>query len=143
MRQTKLFDQALQALGLFKRIQIFALNIFYQRHGGCSLVRHLAHKHRHLIQPREPSSTKTPLTSNDFVFARIGAANQLAHQNRLHDALRLDALGQLVQRAFVHARTGLVDTRHHVAQRKLMRHTAFVSRCRCRGGFHLGAQQYF
>jgi hypothetical protein len=33
---------------------------------------------------------------------------QLAHQDRLHDALRLDRLGQLVERALVHARARLV-----------------------------------
>jgi hypothetical protein len=43
----------------------------------------------------------------------LAPAADHAHQDRLHDALRFDALGQLVQAAFVHAGAGLVDACHH------------------------------
>ena len=46
---------------------------------------------------------------------------QLAHQDGLHDALRLDALSQLVERAFVHVGAWLVHAGHHVAEQQRVR----------------------
>ncbi|MPM46201.1 hypothetical protein SDC9_92899 [bioreactor metagenome] len=57
--------------------------------------------------------TEAPLAGNDFVLAGVVAPGELAHQNRLHDALGLDALGQLVQGTFVHAGARLVLAGHH------------------------------
>ncbi len=48
VREAELADQALQALGLFQRVQVFALDVLDQRHGGGGLVGHVAHQHRHL-----------------------------------------------------------------------------------------------
>ncbi len=141
VREAKLAQQPLQALRLFERIEVFALDVFDQRHGGRRLVGHVAHQHRHRVQPGQPGRPKAPLAGDDFIHRARTAhglglpllrlpgsqaalaivLGQAAHQNRLHDALRLDAFGQLVQRAFVHARARLVGAGHEVAQGKLVR----------------------
>ena len=102
-------EQAAQAVGrsrsaasnllrLFQRVEVFALDVFDQRHGGGGLVGHVAHQHGHAVQPRQPRRTKAPLARDDFVLARVLSVHQTAHQNRLHDALGLDGFGQLIQR---------------------------------------------
>ena len=142
MSEPKLTHQALQTLGFFQGVQVLALNVFDQRHGGGRLVGHVAHQHGHALQPRQAGGTETPLPGNDLVHrARTtrggrqpllglqGSQAALAlgvvqapHQNGLHDALGLDAFGQLVQRAFVHARARLVGAGHQIRQRQGGRH---------------------
>ena len=124
MRQAKFLDQTRQALRLFQRVQVFALNVFDQRHGGGGFIGHIAHQHRHFCQPGQTRGTEAPLARDDFVLAGVLALGQLAHQNWLHDALSLDALGQLIQRTFVHARAWLVLACHHHIQRQRAGHTA-------------------
>ena len=101
---------------LFQRVQIFTLNVFNQRHGGGGLISHLTHQHRHFDQTSNARSTETAFTSNDFVLASVLTLGQLAHQNRLHDALGLDTLGQLIERALIHACAWLILARHHGVQ---------------------------
>ena len=43
-------NQALQALRFFQGVQVFALNVFNQRHGRRGLVGHIAHQHRCRVQ---------------------------------------------------------------------------------------------
>ena len=114
MGQAKLFDQALQALGFFQGVQVFALDVFNQRHGGGRLIRHIAHQHGHRVQPRQARGAKAALARNDFVFAGVLALGQLADQDRLHDALRFDALGQFVQGTLIHAGARLIGSRHQL-----------------------------
>ena len=116
VREAKLANQALQALGFFQRVQVFTLDVLDQRHGRSGLVGHLAHQHRHFRQPSQARGAEAPLARDDFVLARVHALSQAAHQDGLHDALGLDALGQFVQRALVHARARLVHAGHHVVQ---------------------------
>ena len=109
----------MQALRFFERVQIFALHVFNQRHRSGSLVRHIAHQHGHLLQTSQACGAEPAFTRDDFI-QRLGAAGglqslrlclaELAHQQRLHDALRLNAFGQFVQSAFVHVRARLVLT---------------------------------
>ena len=119
MREAEFVDQALQALRFFQRIQIFALHVLDQRHGCRGMVIHIAHQHRHFAQTCQMGCAKAPLARNDFVLARVVAAGEFAHQNGLHDALRLDAFCQLVQRTLIHARAWLVLPGHHVAEQQL------------------------
>ena len=67
MGETKFFDQALQALRFFQRVQVFALHVLDQRHGSSGLVGHVAHQHRRAIEPGELGRAETPLARNDFV----------------------------------------------------------------------------
>ena len=116
VRHVEFLDQALQALRFFQRIQIFALNVFDQRHGCGRLVGHIADQHRQAVHASQLGRAETPLAGDDFVFAVVGAAVQAPHQNRLHDALNLDGFGEFVERAFVHARARLIFSRHKVGQ---------------------------
>ena len=50
MRETKLFDEALQALRFFERVEVFALDVFNQRHRGSGFVGHVAHEHGHGVE---------------------------------------------------------------------------------------------
>jgi len=52
---------------------------------------------------------------------RADVVGQAAHQHRLHHPLGADALGQLVQRALVHARARLIRAGHQIAQAQLAR----------------------
>ncbi len=118
--EPKLFDQALQTLGFFQRVEVFALNVFDERHGRCRFVGHVAHQHRHALQARQLAGPKAPFARDDLVLARVLTVLQLAHQNRLHDALGLDGFGQFVQSALVHAGARLVHTGHHLVQLELL-----------------------
>ena len=104
MRQTEFIGKALQPLRFFQRVQVFALDIFDQRHDRCSFVGHVLDEHRHLVQSGQSGGSHPAFASDDFVAVRP----HRAHQNRLHHALRLDALGKLIQRTLVHARARLV-----------------------------------
>ena len=148
VRQTKLVDQALQALCLFQRIEVFALHVLDQRHGCSGVVIHIAHQHRHLAQSSQMGGTETPFACDDFVLARMLPFGELAHQNGLHDALRLDAFGQFVQRAFIHAGARLVLSGNHFCQPQFRR-GAFCTGCfrgACAGakqGFQPAAEAFF
>ena len=147
--QTKFADQALQSLGLFQRIEVFALHVFDQRHGGCGMVVHCAYQHGRRLQAGQVCSSEPPFAGNDLVFPGVGAIRQLAHEDRLHDALRLDAFGQFVQCAFVHACAGLVHARHHLRQRQFRR--CGIQRCvaarlcgaRTQQGFQPASEAFF
>ena len=136
--EPKFLDQALQAVRFFQRVQVFALHVLDQRHGGRGLVGHIAHQHGHAVQTGQLGSAKAALASDDFKHRLVETClrtrrswyllrlflaaqprvfvAQATHQDRLHDALSLDALCQFVQRAFVHVGTGLVLAGHHVGQ---------------------------
>ena len=143
VREAELFHQPLQALGFFQRIEVFALDVLDERHGGGGLVGHVAHQHGHGIEARQSGGAKPPLARDDFVFARVVATRQAPHQNGLHDALGLDRLGQLVESALVHAGARLVHAGHHVIQAQAAGQPRIGGlRLFSRLG-HLGAQQCF
>ena len=127
----------------FQRVEVFTLNVFDQRHGGSGFIGHFTHQHRHLGQTRNARGTEAPLTRDDFVLAGVVALGKLAHQNGLHDALRLDAFGQLIQRAFVHARAWLVLAGHHHIKRQSAWQAGLRAGCRFGLFADLGAQQGF
>jgi hypothetical protein len=107
VRELELGDQALQALRLLQRVQVLALQVLDQRHHRGGLVGHLAHQHRHFFEPGQARGAHAAFAGDDLV-APLGRRADGPHQHRLHHALRLDALGQLVERALVHARAWLV-----------------------------------
>ena len=51
--KSEFVEQTLDALRLFQRIQILALDVFDQRHRGGGLIRHVFHEHRHFVEAGE------------------------------------------------------------------------------------------
>jgi hypothetical protein len=127
-------------LSFFQRVEVFALNVFDERHGGGGLIGHIAHQNRDRLEARQARSAKTALACNDLVLASVRAFRKLTHQNWLHDALRLDRLGQFVQGTFVHAGARLVHAGHHLLKLELAGLTAVGHRRRV---LNFGAQQGF
>jgi hypothetical protein len=124
----------------FQRVEVFTLDVFNQRHGGCGLIRHIAHEHGHAVQARKPSRAAAALAGDDFVFAGVFAIGEAAHEDRLHDALGFDALGQLIQSAFVHAGARLVLAGHQIIEHQAGGRAGVG---RWRGVLHFGAEQGF
>ena len=71
--EPELFNQPLQALRFLERIEVFALNVLYQRHGCRCLVGHIAHQHRNAVEAGQFGRSEAALTRNNFVFASVGA----------------------------------------------------------------------
>ena len=103
MREVKFADQPLHAVRFLQRIQVFALDVFNQRHRERRVIGHLLDDDRHFVQAGHGGRAHATLTGDDFVAVTDGA-----HENRLHDALRLDRFGQLAQGFGVHLRARLV-----------------------------------
>jgi hypothetical protein len=89
-----------------------------------------AHQHRDFGEPRQLRGAPAPLAGDDFV-----AAGDLAHQDRLHQPLRANRVGQLLQRLAVHLGARLV-----FAGRQL-RHLHHAQVALRRRGVVLAAQQ--
>jgi hypothetical protein len=119
-------DEALDAHRLLERVEVLALDVLDERHGERGLVGNLAHQHRHFVQAGELRSAPAPFAGDDLVAAAVDRA----HQDRLHDALRLDRGGQLVQRLLVHVRARLVLAGLQVVDAQGV--LAPAARCCCR-----------
>ncbi len=127
VREAEFVQQAAHALRLFERVQVFALDVFDQRHDGRVLVGHFAHQHRHFLQAGDLGGAKTALARDDFVLAGRGLA-QRAHKYGLHDALCADRFGQFAQGALVHARARLVFAGAHLGDGQGGRRTLGLGR---------------
>ena len=73
--EAEIGDQALDALRLFQRIQVFALDVLDQRHRGGGLVVHVAHQHRNLLQAGQLRGAEAAFAGDDLV---LGGAGQLS-----------------------------------------------------------------
>ncbi|MNM93953.1 hypothetical protein D3C81_1063410 [compost metagenome] len=113
VRELEFADQPHDALRFLKRVQVLTLDVLDQRHRGGGLVGHVLHEHRHLVQARNLRGAEAAFAGDDLVAVRLGHA---AHEDRLHQPLRADAGGQLLQRALVHARARLVLARLQLLQ---------------------------
>ena len=69
--EAEFLHQALQALRFFQRVQIFALDVFNEPHGGGRLIGHITHQHRHAVQPGQFGGPEAALASDDFVDRSI------------------------------------------------------------------------
>ena len=58
MREVEFGNQALYALRLFQRVEVFALDVFNQRHRGGGLVVDFLDQHRHLSSPASCAARK-------------------------------------------------------------------------------------
>ncbi len=130
--ELEFLHQALQALGFFQRVQVFALDVLDQGHHRSGLVGHGLDQHRHLVQPGQPGGAEAAFASDDLVAPAVNRP----HQDGLHHALALDALGQFVQRTLVHARARLVLAGLQAVQPQSVRGLVGAGRFR-----DLGAEQ--
>ena len=86
-------DQALIALRLFDRRQIFALNVFDQRDLKCFLVVEVLDNDRNFGQSRQLRSAPAALAGNNLVAIR--RVTVAAHQNGLQDPVFTNRRDQL------------------------------------------------
>ena len=63
LREMKFVNKSLKSMGLLDWVQIFALEIFHQRHLQGHFLRHIANHDRHAAEPR-------PLRRSPAAFAR-------------------------------------------------------------------------
>ena len=115
VRHAELVDQALDALCFLDRVEVLALDVLDQRHGQRELVAHVAHQHRHRVQPGELRRTPAPLTGDDLELPVLHRANQ----DRLDHALRLDRVGQIGDRVRIHLRARLIAAGPQAGERQL------------------------
>jgi hypothetical protein len=106
LREAEFVNQALKGVRLFDRVEIFALEIFYQRHFQGHFLRHVPNYDWHAKQARTLSRTPAALSCNE-----LEAAGNFANHERLHDAAGMDGAGKLVQRFFAEAGTRLIGAR--------------------------------
>src|SRR6266571_620478 len=92
------------AASFLERIEVFPLDVLDQRHGECRRIRHVADERRDLGETGDFRRAPAPLACDDLV----AVVSDRPHENRLHQALRPDRSGELLQRAVVHLRARLV-----------------------------------
>ena len=85
-------NQVLVCLGFFNRIQIFALDVFDQRHFQQFFIADPLDDHRHLGQSRPFGGAQAPFTGDELIAGLVPS-----HQQRLQDALVFDGFGKLLQ----------------------------------------------
>jgi hypothetical protein len=107
VRIGELVDQASDGLCFLERIEVFALDVLDQRHRERLLVGHLAHDDRHLVETSQLRRPVAPFTGHDLV-ALVG---QRPNEDGLHHAMQTDGVGELLQRALVHAGARLIAAR--------------------------------
>src|SRR4051794_14695466 len=96
-------DELLIAFGLFKRVQVLALDILDQRELGRGRLVDLAHDRRNRMEPGTLGRPPATLASDDLIVLTIGAK-----QNRLKHAPFGDRIGELIQGLFVEPNARLV-----------------------------------
>ncbi len=136
MREIELRDESFQRTRLFERIEVLALNVLDERDRDRCLVGNVPDDGRDLPQPRHLCRPPAALTRDDLValcLAGSGRSDRPDH-DRLHHALRLDGVGQLLQRFRPHVHPGLVAAPLQQIERQLRQLLARRGNCGRRGG---------
>src|SRR5690606_34919301 len=132
VRHVELVDQALERTRLLERIQVLALDILDQRDGDRGLVRDIPDHGRDLLETCELRGAPSTLARNDLV-ARLARTLQRPDDDRLHDALLTNRIGELRQRLLAHVDARLVAAALEQVDRQLSQHVVGAQRRRCRG----------
>jgi len=106
---TELPDQALIGLRLFDRIEILALDILDQRNFQRLRLVEITDDRGDAVELRPLRRSPAPLARDDLIAINAGRANN----DRLNDAARADAVGQLLQRTLVKVASRLVRMRRY------------------------------
>jgi hypothetical protein len=89
--QRELVDQSRQRHGLLERVEVFALDVLDQRHRDHRAVVDVAQHHRHVVEAGLHRRAPAALAGDDLELV----ARDLARDDRLDHALRLDRFRQL------------------------------------------------
>ena len=110
MRHLEFADQAVERARLLERVQVLALDVLDQRHRDRGVVRHAADDRRDLVQAGHLRGSPATLAGDDLVARRFAGvpSGQRSHDDRLHDALRANRIGELLQALRAHVDAGLV-----------------------------------
>ena len=92
MSESLLTEQVLERLGLFDRVQVFALDVLHQRQGDGLAVVHVAHHHRNALQAGALRGSPAPFPGDDLEAARLAPA----HDDGFDDALGANGLRQFL-----------------------------------------------
>ena len=111
----EVIDQAAQRRGLLQRIEVFALDIFDQRHCNGDFIRHVTHDRRDGLDTGDLRGTPASFAGDQFVTIVPGRA----HHYRLHHTLRPDRICQLIQLVLVENRSRLKAARSDHLERKI------------------------
>ena len=109
--------QAMQRHSLFHRIEVFTLDVLNKRHGDGCFIGYVTDQRRNPIQLRQ--LTRAPATFTGDNFETISLPRQRAHNNRLHQALRLNRGGQFFKRFWLDITAWLIAARLNPLDRKV------------------------
>src|ERR1700687_571017 len=136
VRQAELLSQSTQASRLFDWIEIGALQVFDEAEDQLVVVPGVAaHDGRYRGQAREPGRAPSPLTCDQLV-----AVGQLAHEQRLKDAVKPDRFGQLTEWFGLKSSAHLLMRGPNLIDRDHLRHQGFAFTRHRDQGFEAAAE---
>ncbi len=104
MRQVELAYQAIQRASLFERIQVLALDVLDKRHRNRRLVRNLLDDRRDFVESGHLGGAPAAFAGDDLVAAVADRPGD----DRLHDALGLDRICEVLERILANVGSRLV-----------------------------------
>ena len=121
--QVEFRDQPAEGERFFQRIQVLALDVLDERHRDRGFVAHVADDGRHVGEARDLRGAPAALAGDDLVALRFAGRRRAerAHDDRLHDALGLDGVGEFGEGFLAHVLARLVlallqQVHRHVGQ---------------------------
>ena len=120
--QAEFILEFLNGPGLFRGIEILALQIFHEGHYHDVLIGHGTDQHGHFPEPGQTGSAPAALARNDLIAA---GGSGFAHDERLDDALAAYGRGEFLQGILRDSLAGLPDVRSDVRYGHEDRHTVF------------------
>jgi hypothetical protein len=106
LREVEIVAQALESARLLDRVQVFALEIFDQRHLDGEFLRNIPENDGHARLRRSLGGSPAALAGDQLI-----AKADLANDERLHDAARANRLSKLFESLFAEAGARLIRAR--------------------------------
>ena len=107
MGVVELSNQALQTLGFFDGVEVFALDVFNQCQRQRVFIIDFFNQYRDFGQASNTRSAVAAFARDDFVSPIANGA----HDDGLHESLLFDGVGQFIECAFIYVTARLVFTR--------------------------------
>ena len=125
MRQVEFADEPVEGSRLLQRVQILALDILDQRHGDCRVVRNLPYNGGNRVEPGHLRRAPAAFARHDLVALGVAGLADGPRDDRLHDALRLDGAGQLLERVLAYIQPRLVPAALQQVEWNFLERTVF------------------